>query len=41
MSEQLRDAIDNIESWEDVDYAEVDISDIQDVYADYISADIY
>lgn len=40
MSEQLRDAIE-MESWEDVDYAEVDISDIQDVYADYISADQY
>lgn len=41
MSEQLRDAIDNIESWDDVEYAEVDISDVQDVYADYIESDQY
>ena len=41
MSDWLRDAIDTIESWDDVDYAEADISDVQDVYADYISADQY
>ena len=40
MSEWLREAIE-MESWEDVDYAEADISDVQDVYADYISADQY
>lgn len=40
MSEWLREAIE-ADSWEDVDRAEVDISEYQEIYQDYISADQY
>lgn len=41
MSEELRDAV-NTESWEDVEYAEVDFdTELRMTYMDYISSNEY
>ena len=40
MSDELREAVET-ESWEFVDYVENDISEFQDVYADYLSSTDY
>ena len=40
MSEWLREAIDT-DRWDDVDCADADMSDVQDVYADYALSNDY